>query len=180
MPEIDDLMTELRQRIMGPSASGPPKPARSQHQETNEEGPATSQSVNVEYQRHGSAAVALRRLAHPGRDGPVIAELSQLIRRLALDMPELLEEIVTLVERRTAEPNETDAGAAPKPTESVAPAALVQPTPTPQDDDTGTATISLRFDTQMLAHIDADAKRLGISRTAWVHVAAGERLEGRR
>jgi hypothetical protein len=36
---------------------------------------------------------------------------------------------------------------------------------------------SLRFDTQMLARIDADAKRLGISRTAWLHVAAGDRLE---
>jgi hypothetical protein len=42
------------------------------------------------------------------------------------------------------------------------------------------ATVTLRFDTQVLARIDADAKRLGISRTAWLHVAAGERLEGRR
>ena len=179
MPEIDDLMTELRQRIMRPAESGPPKPAPVEAVTPVRLRPATPEPVDLD-QHHGSAAVALRRLAHPGRDGPVIAELSQLIRRLALDMPELLEEIITLVERRTAEPNETDAGAAPKPTESVAPAALVQPTPTPQDDDTGTATISLRFDTQMLAHIDADAKRLGISRTAWVHVAAGERLEGRR
>jgi hypothetical protein len=43
-----------------------------------------------------------------------------------------------------------------------------------------TATISLRFDTQVLARIDAAAQRLGISRTGWLHVAASERLEGRR
>jgi hypothetical protein len=55
----------------------------------------------------------------------------------------------------------------------------VQAAPTPQDDDTGIATISLRFDTQALARIDADAKRLGISRTVWLHVAAGERLDRR-
>jgi hypothetical protein len=58
---------------------------------------------------------------HPGRDGAVVAELSQLIRRLALDMPELMEEVVTFIERRTAEPDEIDDGAAPKPIESVAP-----------------------------------------------------------
>jgi hypothetical protein len=56
----------------------------------------------------------------------------------------------------------------------------VRATPTLQDDDTGKATISLRFDTQVLARIDAAAKCLGISRTAWLHVAAEERLEGRR
>ena len=42
---------------------------------------------------------------------------------------------------------------------------------------TGIATISLRFDTQVLARIDTAAKRLGISRTAWLHLAAGELLE---
>jgi hypothetical protein len=56
----------------------------------------------------------------------------------------------------------------------------VRATPPLQDDDTGIATISLRFDTQVLARIDAAAQRQGISRTAWLHVAAGERLEGRR
>jgi hypothetical protein len=35
----------------------------------------------------------------------------------------------------------------------------------------------LRFDTQVLARIDTAAKRLGISRTAWLHLAAGELLE---
>jgi hypothetical protein len=158
-----------------------------------------TQSVNIEYQRHGSAAVALRRLAHPGRDGaeddpvsePINPErgggvvvgddpISPLLRRLSIDMPELMEEVVAFIERRTAELNGRADGAAPRPIESVVPAALVRATPTSQDDDTGKATISLRFDTQVLARIDADAQRLGISRTAWLHVAAGERLEGRR
>jgi hypothetical protein len=104
---------------------------------------------------------------------------SPLIRRLSLEMPELMEEVVAFIERRTAELKEREDGAAPKPTESVVPAALVRATP-PLQDDTGIATISLRFDTQVLARIDAPAQRQGISRTAWLHVAAGERLEGRR
>ena len=189
MAEMDDVLAELRHRIMGQL-----KPAQPQHQET----PAMAQSVNVEYQRHGSAAVALRRLAHPGRDGAVVMEddpvsepinpervvvgddpISPLLRRLSIEMPKLMEEVVAFIERRTAELNERGAGAAPRPTESVVPAALVPATPTPQDDDTGTATISLRFDTQVLARIDAAAKRLGISRTAWLHLAASERLDGK-
>jgi hypothetical protein len=184
MPEIDEVMAELRRRVMQ-HESGPPKPAPEPVEAITSlpaRGvlhPAMTQPVDLD-QHHGSAAIALRRLAHPGRDGPVVAELSQLIKRLALDMPELMEEVVAFIERRTAEPNETDAGAAPKPAESVAPVALVSAAPTLQDDDTGTATITMRFDTQMLACIDADAKRLGISRTAWLHSAAGERLEGRR
>jgi hypothetical protein len=56
----------------------------------------------------------------------------------------------------------------------------VRPTPTLQDDDTGIATISLRFDTQMLARIDAAARRQGVSRTAWLHIAASKLLEDRR
>jgi hypothetical protein len=180
MAEIEDVLAELRHRIMGPL-----KPARPQHQETNGEGPAMTQA---------SAAVALRRLAHPGRDGGVAVEdapasepinperddpLSPLIKRLSRDMPELMEEVVAFIERRTAELN-GDGGPAPKPTKSVAPAALAPATPTPQDDDAGKTAITLLFDTQVLARIDADAKRMGISRTAWLHVAAGERLEGRR
>jgi hypothetical protein len=93
-------------------------------------------------------------------DDPV----SELIRSLS--------EIVAFIERRTTEPNERNDCAAPKRTEIVALAALVPPTL--QDDDTGTATISLRFDTQLLARVDAAAKRLGISRTAWLHLAARE------
>jgi len=131
MAEMDDVLAELRHRIMGQL-----KPAQPQHQET----PAMTQSVNVEYQRHGSAAIALRRLAHPGRDGAVVMEddpvsepervvvgddpISPLLRRLSIDMPELMEEVVAFIERRIAELNDD---AAPKPTESVAPAALVRP-----------------------------------------------------
>ena len=188
MAEMDDVLAELRHRIMGQL-----KPAQPQHQET----PAMTQSVNVEYQRHGSAAIALRRLAHPGRDGaeadpvsePMNPErgggamgddpISPLLRRLSIEMPELMEEVVAFIERRAAELNERAGGAAPRPTESVVPAALVRAAPTLQDDDTGIATISLRFDTQVLARIDAAAQRLGISRTAWLHLAASERLNGK-
>ena len=156
-----------------------------------------TQSVNIEYQRHGSAAVALRRLAHPGRDGAVVMEddpvsepinpervggvavgddpISPLLSRLSIDMPELMEEVVAFIERRTAELNDDDA--AQRRTESVAPAALVRAAPTPQDDDAAKTAITLLFDTRVLARIDADAKRLGIGRTAWLHVAAGDRLE---
>ena len=179
MAEMDDVLAELRHRIMGQL-----KPAQPQHQET----PAMTQSVNVEYQRRGSAAIALRRLAHPGRDGaeadPVPDRgggavgddpISPLLRRLSIDMPELMEEVVAFIERRTAELNDDDA--APRTTESVVPAALMQAIPTLQDDDTGIATISLRFDTQVLARIDAAAKQQGISRTAWLHVAASKALD---
>jgi hypothetical protein len=181
MAEMDDVLAELRHRIMGQL-----KPAQPQQQET----PTMTQSVNVEYQRHGSAAVALRRLARPGRDGagadPVPDRgggavgddpISPLLRRLSIEMPELMEEVVAFIEGRAAELNERAGGAEPRPIESVAPAALVQAVPTLQDDDTGIATISLRFDTQVLARVDAAAKRLGISRTAWLHLAAGERLD---
>jgi hypothetical protein len=78
---------------------------------------------NSEHRRLGSAAVALRRLSHPGRDGGVVVEgdpISQLIRRLARDMPGLLEEVVSLVERRIAEAKGDD-GAAPAMAESIAP-----------------------------------------------------------
>jgi hypothetical protein len=138
----------------------------------------------------GSAAVALRRLIHPRRDGIVVEDapgsgpidlernggvvvgddpLSPLIRRLSTDRPELMEEVVAFIERRTAESN---GGAAPKPTESV----LVRAASTPQDADASKTTIMLLFDAQVLARIDADAKRMGISRVAWLHVAADDRL----
>ena len=154
-----------------------------------------TQPVNIE-QRRGSAGVALRRLAHPERDGSAVVDgsvsepinperggvvvggdpISPLVRRLSLEMPELMEEVVAFIERRTAELKEREDGAAPTPTESVVPAALVRATP-PLQDDTGIATISLRFDTQVLARIDAAAQRQGISRTAWLHVAASKALE---
>jgi hypothetical protein len=38
---------------------------------------------------------------------------------------------------------------------------------------------TLLFDTQVLTRIGADAKRVRISRTAWLHVSADQGLEGR-
>jgi hypothetical protein len=168
MADIDDALSVLRLRITESLESGPPKPAK------------------TEYQQHGSAAVALRRLTSPGRDGIVVEDalgsgpidlernggvvvaddpLSPLIRRLSTDRPELMEEVVAFIERRTAELNGSDDG-------------LVRAAST-QDDDASKTTIMLLFDAQVLARIDADAKRMGISRVAWLHVAADERL-GRR
>jgi hypothetical protein len=166
----DDVLVELRHRVMGSL-----KPAQPQHQKTNGQGSAITQPVDLE-QRRGSAAVALRRLGGVVAEDDPVFQVSQLIRRLSLDMPELLEEVVTLIERRTAEVDERDDGAAPRLTESVPPAAPVRTASALPDDDTGVATVTLRFDTQVLARIDADAKRRGISRTAWLHLAAGERL----
>jgi hypothetical protein len=42
----------------------------------------------------------------------------------------------------------------------------------------GKAVVNLRMRTDLLARIDADARRLGISRTAWLHIAANRALEG--
>jgi hypothetical protein len=183
MAQIDDILNVLRHRIIEPFESGPPKPA-------------TQEMISPV--KH-SAVVAMLRLAHPGRDdgaaveddpasepinpegggGAVVEdELSGLFKRLSRDMPELMEEVVAFIERRTAEMNGDD-GTAPRPTESAAPAAVVPTTPTPQDDDASKTTITLLFDTRVLDRIDADAKRVGISRTAWLYVAADERLEGR-
>jgi hypothetical protein len=125
-----------------------------------------------QHRRGTAAAVALRRLPHPGRDGGIVGEGDQLF-----EVTRRLSELLDVVEHRTAE---IDDRAGPRPTEIVAPSVLVRATPTPQDDDTGTATIRLRFDTQMLSRVDAAAKRLGISRTAWLHLAAEELLGDRR
>ena len=125
-----------------------------------------------EEHRRGSAAVALRRLSHPGRDGRdtgAVAEdrIAEVTRRLS--------ELLAIVEYRPAEDRVRDAAS----TEAIAPAALVH-TPAPQDDDTGVAMITLRFDTQILAQVDTAAKRLGISRAAWLHLAAAELLKDHR
>ena len=37
--------------------------------------------------------------------------------------------------------------------------------------------VNMRFDSALLQRIDAAAKRQGISRTAWLHVAASKALE---
>jgi hypothetical protein len=188
MAEIDGILTELRHRIMASFESGPPKPA------TQEVDNPVKHSAVIALRRlshperdggvvveDGPASDPVKRLSHPDRDGAIVVEddpISHLFRRLALDMPGLMEEVVTFIERRTAELNGDD-GAGPTPTESVAPADLVGATPTSQAEDAGKTAITLLFDTRVLARIDADAKRVGISRTAWLHVAADERLEGR-
>jgi hypothetical protein len=87
-----------------------------------------------------------------------------------------LAELLAVVERRTAE----DRIAAPRPTEAVAPAAPMQPALAAPDDDTGVAIVTVRFDTQILARVDAAAKRVGINRLAWLHLAAEKLLEERR
>jgi hypothetical protein len=46
------------------------------------------------------------------------------------------------------------------------------------DGNAGKAVVNMRFDARLLARIDAAARRQGISRTAWLHVAASKALEG--
>jgi hypothetical protein len=43
--------------------------------------------------------------------------------------------------------------------------------------EAGKVVVNMRFDSALLQRIDAEAKRLGISRTAWLHVAASLALE---
>ena len=44
--------------------------------------------------------------------------------------------------------------------------------------ETGKVTVTMRFDAALLAKIDGGARKQGISRTAWLHVAAAKALEG--
>jgi len=46
-----------------------------------------------------------------------------------------------------------------------------------QDDEAGKTTVNMRFDIGLLKRIDRAAKSQGISRTAWLHVAASKALE---
>ena len=41
----------------------------------------------------------------------------------------------------------------------------------------GKTVVNMRFDAGMLSRIDAAARRQGISRTAWLHVAASKALD---
>ena len=50
-------------------------------------------------------------------------------------------------------------------------------TPTEPEADGSKTVVNMRFDTALLQRIDAAARRLGISRTAWLHVAASKALE---
>jgi hypothetical protein len=50
-----------------------------------------------------------------------------------------------------------------------------------QDSDSvagaGEVVVTMRFDSDLLARVDAAARRQGISHTAWLHVAASKALE---
>jgi hypothetical protein len=45
------------------------------------------------------------------------------------------------------------------------------------DREAGKTTVNMRFDAALLKRIDRAAKSQGISRTAWLHVAASKALE---
>ena len=51
------------------------------------------------------------------------------------------------------------------------------PAPAAVDQETGKTTVNMRFDAALLRRIDRAAKAQGISRTAWLHVAASKALE---
>lgn len=48
---------------------------------------------------------------------------------------------------------------------------------TDQSPDSGKVVVNLRMDADLLGRIDAAAKRMGISRTAWLHVVASKALD---
>jgi hypothetical protein len=56
-------------------------------------------------------------------------------------------------------------------------AASLRGTAPAQDDEPGKSVVNMRFDAKLLARVDAAARRQGISRTAWLHVAASKALE---
>jgi hypothetical protein len=56
----------------------------------------------------------------------------------------------------------------------IAGAAKVMPR---QDENAGKSVVNMRFDARLLGRIDAAARRQGISRTAWLHVAASKALD---
>jgi hypothetical protein len=45
------------------------------------------------------------------------------------------------------------------------------------DPDAGKSVVNMRFDVALLKRIDDAARKQGISRTAWLHVAASKALE---
>jgi hypothetical protein len=133
MAQIDDILSVLRHRIIEPFESGPPKPA-------------TQEMVSPV--KH-SAVVAMLRLAHPGRDdGAVVGDdypSRSTLREVAGGSRRCARRRCggpSCWKRRSAEMN-GDGGAAPRPTESAAPAALVPATPTPQDGDADKTAITL-------------------------------------
>jgi hypothetical protein len=55
--------------------------------------------------------------------------------------------------------------------------AFIHAKPTPPDPDAGKTVVNMRFDVALLKRIDEAARSQGISRTAWLHVAASKALE---
>jgi hypothetical protein len=47
----------------------------------------------------------------------------------------------------------------------------------PATDARQSKVVNMRFDVALLKRVDAAARKLGISRTAWLHVAASKSLE---
>jgi hypothetical protein len=55
--------------------------------------------------------------------------------------------------------------------------AFIHAKTTPADPDAGKTVVNMRFDVALLNRVDAAARKQGISRTAWLHVAASKALE---
>jgi hypothetical protein len=55
--------------------------------------------------------------------------------------------------------------------------AFIRAKPTLTDPDAGKTVVNMRFDVALLKRIDEAARKQGISRTAWLHVAASKALE---
>ena len=65
-----------------------------------------------------------------------------------------------------------------KPSEARAEAFIAQASHSRPGPEEGAKTVvNLQFDAALLVRIDADARRLGINRTAWLHVAANSMLD---
>ncbi len=57
-------------------------------------------------------------------------------------------------------------------------AGAARSTPAPATEpESGKTTVNMRFDAALLKRIDRAARNQGISRTAWLHVAASKALE---
>jgi hypothetical protein len=64
----------------------------------------------------------------------------------------------------------------PPRTEDRQAAPFIAGAPAPKADNGGKVVVNLRVQADLLDRIDADAQRLGISRTAWLHIAANRAL----
>jgi predicted HicB family RNase H-like nuclease len=51
------------------------------------------------------------------------------------------------------------------------------PAPAAEPERPGKAVVNLRMDNALLNRIDREARKVGISRSAWLHTAAYEKLE---